>query len=76
MIAALTQQQQQSFLQKQAGQGCKKSHLVGACEMFKKLTLEKKLAKMQEERLCPYCIRHRADQECFGRNDPKYKGCE
>jgi hypothetical protein len=48
-----------------AGQGCKENHPMDKCELLRKLTQEKMLVKLQEERMCLYCFWHRTDLECF-----------
>jgi hypothetical protein len=44
--------------------------------VFKKMTPERRLAKLQEEGLCLYCFKHSKDEECYAKNHPSYKGCE
>jgi len=58
-----------------AGQGCTMSHPLGNCELFKQLSDEAKVAKLQEHGRCLYCFRHGANQECYARSDSNYKGC-
>jgi hypothetical protein len=82
-VAPPVQQQQQHAQQgrplrpcKMAGQGCKGSHPLGQCEVFKKMTPERRLAKLQEVGLCLYCFKHSKDAEFYAENHPSYKGCE
>jgi hypothetical protein len=49
---------------------------LGQCDVFKKMTLERRLAKLQEVGLCLYCFKHSKDLECYAKNHPSYKGCE
>ena len=58
-----------------AGQGCRESHPPEDCEVFKKLSPEAKLAKLQEWKMCLYCFKHWEGRECFARSDSDYKGC-
>jgi len=58
-----------------AGQGCRESHPPVDCEVFKSLSSEAKLAKLQEWKRCLYCFKHWEGRECFARNDSDYKGC-
>ena len=51
------------------------SHPLGNCELFKQLSDEAKVAKLQEHGRCLYCFRHGVNQECYARNDSGYKGC-
>jgi hypothetical protein len=44
--------------------------------MFGKMSPGRKVAKLQEMRLCFFCFRHSRDAECFARRYPDYKGCE
>jgi hypothetical protein len=59
-----------------AGQGCKESHLLTQCELFRKMTPERMLAKLQEMGLCLYCFKHPKDAECYAKYHPNYKGCK
>ena len=60
---------------KMASQGCKERHPPEFCEVFKNLSSEAKLAKLQEWNRCLYCFKHWEEQECFARKDNNYKGC-
>jgi len=58
-----------------ADKGCASNHLLDKCEVFGRLSAESRLAKLQEWRLCLYCFRHRAKEECYSRSGEEYQGC-
>ena len=46
-------------------QGCGKKHLPARCEVFKKMTLQQRLKKIDERELCRLCYHHLQGRDCW-----------
>ncbi len=48
-----------------AGDGCRERHSPTQCEVFKKMTPQLRLEKVEEKRLCKLCFRHLDTKRCW-----------
>jgi hypothetical protein len=55
--------------------GCEGDHLVLQYSRPRELSLSERRKVLEASRLCMYCLRHPAKQECYGRGDPTKPEC-
>ena len=56
-------------------QGCKESHGLDRCGIFRSMSAERKLAVLQKEQICLGCYKHWNGRKCFARADRGYQSC-
>jgi hypothetical protein len=55
---------------------CDGNRVVLQCARLRKLELNERRRVLEESGLCMYCLRHAADQECYGPGSPTKPRCQ